>query len=225
MPLRPVTRPDFSHRGDGSATEISLPQDAADLWAAYRALTADKREQFLQAAAKWQEALTWHERSTLSFALMVVACEALKPADRRFKQHNIYDVVAALLGDATAQRLREHWFRPQDVRHAHLHRGEFRGSEFVLSAIMSSYQDPTFGQAWRALAPITREAIIEWLRRGGTFTMPPIEGRRMRRQGISTRLRRLAEKTRQIGAIVIGKVRDWRRPQRAPPARPSGPGR
>jgi hypothetical protein len=207
MTLRQVARPDFSLRGfDGSITENSLPADTIDLWAAYCALTPAQRQQFLQAAAKWQEALAyWGERSTLSFVLMVVACEALKPACRQFKEHNIYHVVAALLGEATARSLREHWFQPQEIRNAHLHRGEFHGSEFVLSAMMASYYDPTFDQARRALSPITQEAIIEWLRRGGIFTMPPIERKKMRPQGISTSLRRLAEKARQIGAIVLGK--------------------
>jgi hypothetical protein len=176
MPLRPIVRPDFSEEGiDGSVDEMSLPEDIANFWAAYHALTPDLHRQFLQAAAKWQEALSLRrERSTLSFVLMVVACESLKPAGTQFREYIIYDVVEALLGKASADRLREHWFRPQDVRNAHLHSGEFRGSEFVHAAIMSSYHDPTFEQARRALAPIAQAAIIEWLRRRGTFTMPLI---------------------------------------------------
>jgi len=31
---------------------------------------------------------------------MVAACEALKPADSQFREHNIYHVVEALLGQA-----------------------------------------------------------------------------------------------------------------------------
>ena len=186
MPLRPVTRPDFSRPGiDGSIEEESLPADSVDLWAAYCALTAERCRQFLQAAAKWQEALThWSDRSTLSFALMVVACEALKPADAQFRDHTIYDVIAALLGAASAQRLREDWFRPQDVRHVHLHRGEFRGSEFLETAFTSGYHDPTFDEARRALAPITQEAIIEWLRLRGEFTMQPITRKKTLRRSV-----------------------------------------
>jgi hypothetical protein len=212
MRLREVTRPDFSLRGfDGSIAEVSLATDTADLWAAYCALTPALRQQFLQAAAKWQEALThWAERSTLSFVLMVVACEALKPPDREFKEHNIYEVVAALLGEATAQRLGEHWFRPQEIRHAHLHRGEFHGSEFVLSAMMASYHDPTFDQARRALAPITQEAIIEWLRRRGVFTMPPIVRKKSTGRG-------------DIAATTATSSSAADRPQRAPPAGVVGP--
>ena len=186
IPLRPVNRPDFSMRGiDGTINEVLPPADVIELWTMYRALTAEQRRQFLQAAAKWQEALAnWGERSTLSFALMVVACEALKPSGLQFRDHNIYHVVEALLGKATAEQLREEWFRPQDVRGAHLHLGEFRGSEFHLSAIMSSYRDPTFDQACRELAKITPAAIIEWLRCGGAFTMPPLKRRKTLRRWV-----------------------------------------
>ena len=184
VPLRQVNRPDFSLRGiDGSMNEESLPADVTDLWTAYRAFPADQRRQFLQAAAKWQEALRLpHDSSTLSFALMVVACEALKPAGAEFRGHNIYHVIEALLGKTVADRLLEPWLRPQDVRNVHLHRGEFRGSEFVSTALMQSYQDPTFDQARRALAPITQESIIEWLRQHGKFTMPPIKRRKSLRR-------------------------------------------
>jgi hypothetical protein len=175
MPLRHVKRPDFSERGiDVTMTELSLSADAADLWAMYRALTLDRRQDFLQAAAKWQEAMLQRlpERSTLSFALMVVACESLKPSAREFRDHTIYEVVEALLGGATADRLREQRFRPQHVRSAHLHRGEFHDSEYVMAAMMGSYKDPTFREARRELWRITNAAMIEWLRRGGNVTMP-----------------------------------------------------
>jgi hypothetical protein len=179
VPLTEVNRPDFSLRGiDGSKNEQSLPADITDLWTWYRTLSADQRRQFLQAAAKWQEALKVSPDSgTLSFALMVVACEALKPAGTEFRKHNLYHVTEALLGKAVADRLLEPWFQPQNVRNVHLHRGEFRGDEFMETVLMQSYQDPTFDQARRALAPIVQESIIEWLRRQGKFTMPPIKGR------------------------------------------------
>ena len=158
--LRQVSRPDFSHHGlhDQTIGEKSLPSDTADLWASYRALTPELRRQFLQAAAKWQEALTvWGDRETLSVSLMVVACEALKPAEPQYRDHNVYHVVEALLGDDNAKRLDTGSFRAQAVRSAHLHAGEFRGSEFVQAAINSSYQDPTFdadlcGQTHRTAA-------------------------------------------------------------------------
>ncbi len=57
------------------------------------------RAKFLQVAAKWQEAhMHWQDRDTLSFTLMVVACEALKPHGTDFKDHTIYEVIEALLG-------------------------------------------------------------------------------------------------------------------------------
>jgi hypothetical protein len=84
VPLYPVTHPDNAIRGiDGTQTGIALPEDVLDLWARFRALDGQQRRKFLQVAAKWQEALMhWQDRSTLSFALMVIACEALKPSDR-----------------------------------------------------------------------------------------------------------------------------------------------
>ena len=139
----------------------------------------------LQAGSKWQEALVRaRDRETLSFALMVVACESLKPEGQQFQEHNIYDVVEGLLGKSTAEPLKADWFRPQNVRSVHLHRGEFLSSEFVQVEIMSSYHDPTFDQARRALAQITQEAIIEWLRRRGVFTMAPVERKKTFRRWI-----------------------------------------
>ena len=167
-----------------------MPSDIDKLWASYRGLTVERRQQFLQAAAKWQEALThWADRDTLSVALLVVACEALKPTESPFRNSNIYDVVKALLGESVAERLNSGWFRAQAIRNAHLHVGEFLGSELVQAAMNASFQDPTFDQARRALAPVVRETIIEWLRRGGIYSMaPPKE----RKKNWSKRLRRRA---------------------------------
>jgi len=149
MPLKSVSRPDDSMRGiDGSVDEISLPSDVVELWQMFGALPDGQRRQFLQAGAKWQVAMShWGGQNTLSYALMVVACEALKPPGHDYRNHNIYHVVEALLGEATADQLQKEWLRPQTVRNAQLHSGEFRSSEFVEHMIMSSYQDPTFDQA------------------------------------------------------------------------------
>ena len=187
VPFTPVNRPDFSRGGiNGSTNELAVPADIVDLWERYSALSAERRRDFLQAAAKWQEAIAhWGEESTLSFALMVVACEALKPSEQKYKDHNIYSVIEALLGKETADRLQEQWFRPQNVRNAHLHRGEFRASEMLHDMMTSSYQDPTFDQAHRELWKITQAAIIEWLKLGGEFTMPPLQ----RRDGSRRRVR------------------------------------
>ncbi len=153
VPLKTVYRPDFSERGiDISQAEVYLPEDILALWHAFTGLPPDRRRQFLQVGSMWQLALSLsHDFQTTRFALTVGACEALKPPDSQFRDHNIYQVVEALLGNAIAEQLHEEWFRPQNVRSAHLHRGEFRGSEFVQHMFMSSYQDPTFDQAQRAL--------------------------------------------------------------------------
>lgn len=182
-PLASVERPDFSKGGiDVSLTEQSVPADIIELWTAYQELTADQKQQFLQAAAKWQEALThWRERRTLSFALMVVACEALKPAGSEFRRHNIYQVIGGLLGAVHVERLRKYWPHPQDVRNAHLHRGEFRSSEFVLEALSSDFYDPAFDEACSTLASITQAVIVEWLKRHGTFNLPIIRAVKTRK--------------------------------------------
>jgi hypothetical protein len=74
--------------------EVSLPDDISDLWGLFRSLDAELRLQFLQAAAKWQEALIhWQDRPSLSFALMAVSCEALKPTSADQRQ-NCYDALA-----------------------------------------------------------------------------------------------------------------------------------
>jgi hypothetical protein len=176
VPFHPVTRPDNAVRGiDGTQTEIALPADVLDLWSRYRALNDQQRRKFLQVGAKWQEALMhWKDRSTLSFALMVVACEALKPPDRQFNDHRIGDVVEALLGASTAARLKQDWFRAHHVRSVHLHLGELLGSEFELRPLVPHFYDPTFDEARRELFDVTNAAIIEWLRRDGTFTLPMV---------------------------------------------------
>src|SRR5438045_1865418 len=82
---------------------------------------------------------------------MVVACEALKPADKRYRDYKIDYVVEALLGHEDAKRLDVGWFCAHNVRSSHLHAGEFHGSELLDAAVHSSYQDPSFDQARRAL--------------------------------------------------------------------------
>jgi hypothetical protein len=163
---------------DGSTNEITIRSDIADLWKSYRSLGTEQRTQFLQAAAKWQEALIhWQDRPSLSFSLMVVACEALKPATADDRQ-NCYDVIEALLGRAAVERIRQNQFPAQHVRGTHLHTGEFHGSELVMMAFLSSYQDPTFGEAHREMVRVAPETIIEWLRRQGNFHMPASKNRR-----------------------------------------------
>jgi hypothetical protein len=150
-----------------SQNEISVRADIADLWGMYRSLSAEKGLQFLQSAAKWQEAMIhWQDRPSLSFALMAVSCEALKPADADARR-NCYDVVEALLGREALDQIRQNSFPAQRVRSTHLHSGEFHGSELIMMDFMRTYHDPSFREAHWTMARITPDAIIEWLKRRG----------------------------------------------------------
>jgi hypothetical protein len=206
VPLKPVQRPDFSLQGISvEETQQWLPADITDLWQLLTTLPPDRRRQFFQVGSMWQLALSLgHEYQTAGFTAMVTSCEALKPPDLQFRDHNIYHVVEALLGKGRADMLQEEWFRPQAIRNAHLHRGEFRGSEFARHVMISSFRDPTFDQAWRVLAQITRATIIEWLRRGGTFTTLPLKRRRSWR-------RWMREHTLSVlvVGVAIGFVSGW----------------
>jgi hypothetical protein len=178
MPARGTYPPVPVGLADMTQEELTVPQDTVNLWEKYRSLTGERRRQFLGAASKFQEALLhrgeW--RGTASFASMVVACEALK----LYSEHNIYNVVDALLGKKAVERLRTQLFdptihpelHPQSIRNAHLHRGELHGFEFAHGVVMSGFRDPTFDEATGELFKITRAALIEWLRRDGVFTMP-----------------------------------------------------
>jgi hypothetical protein len=125
----------------------SVRSDIADLWALYRSLNGKQRVQFLQAAAKWQEAMIqWQDRPSLSFALMVVACEALKPPDADDRQ-NCYDLIQALLGRTVVDRVRQNSFPAQHVRSTHLHTGEFlRTGDEGLSVELSRPELPGSAQ-------------------------------------------------------------------------------
>lgn len=187
VPLKSVHRPDFSFPGIvvGTDTEQWLPADIADLWHAFVGLTPDCRLQFLQVGSMWQTALSLGaENQTARFAWTVAACEALKPHGAQYRNHNVYHVIDALLGTPVADLLKEQWFQPQNVRNAYFHSGEFRGSEFVPHEWISSYQDPTFDKAARALAQLAPAAILEWLMRGGTLTMPPLDPRTTARRWV-----------------------------------------
>jgi hypothetical protein len=210
IPLEPVSRPDFSLRGvDGMQLELHLPENILDLWRAFTGLPPDRRRQFLQVASMWQLSLSLsHDYQTARFAWMVAACEALKPRDPQFRDHNIYHVVDALLGKTITNQMQEQWFRPQDVRSAHLHRGEFRGSEFIQHAMMSSFQDPTFDEACRVLYQIVQAAIIEWLRRGGIFTMLPLRRRTSWRRWVRDHAFSILPIIGGIG-IAVGIVLAW----------------
>jgi hypothetical protein len=177
IPLRPVSRPDFSLPAIYSEhAQQQLPEDIVGLWIAYTALPEDVRRRFLQAGNLYRQALSLGaDDETLSLVLLVVGCEALKLPGPRYDGHNAAGVVKALLGDRAAEILRGRGVQALGVRNAHLHRGEFKGREFHKYLIEPSSHDPTFGERRRALGIITPAALIEWLRKGGTYAMPPRE--------------------------------------------------
>jgi hypothetical protein len=177
--LVPVQRPDFSFLGLGQEEEQRLPNDVIDLWQAFTTLPPDKRRQFLQAGNSYQLALSFgYDDQTTRYTLMVAACEALKPGERQFNEHNIYNVVEVLLDSATAAKLKQQQIRPQAVRNEHIHLGKFRGNEFHKHRMMSSNEDWAFHQACEEAALITPAVLIEWLRPGGVFPMPAVKRRK-----------------------------------------------
>jgi hypothetical protein len=170
----PLHTPDNPPLSGLDVREVSLRDDISELWTSFRNLDADHRLQFLQAAAKWQEAVIhWRDRPSLSFALMAVSCEALKPSDAD-RRNNCYDVIEALLGKAVADGLRRNPWPAQHVRNTHLHIGEFHGSELMMANFIRTYRDPSFQEAHGTMARVTPAAIVEWLKRRGTFKMPPV---------------------------------------------------
>lgn len=169
VPLEPTVRPEFERGGlDEDSRELSMPADIVALWDKFDKLPLEKRRQFLQVASMWHAALSvWAQHETMRFALMVAACEALKPPDSRFKEHNIYHVVEALLGKPRVDALKKLQFSPQDVRSAYLHTGLLRGSEFVRHSFESSFKDPSFDQAGDLIFMTTKAAIVAWLEKDG----------------------------------------------------------
>lgn len=189
VPLVQVHRPGPAlNFFDGSQTEQRLPADVIELWHAFQSLPADQRKQFLGVGSIWQLAMSLAEYPTSSYALKVVACEALKPRSPSHRDRNIYDVTEVLLGKDAADSVRR-YLKPQDVRNAHLHAAEFVGDEFARDLMISSFRDPTFMLNRRAMTEIAQAAIIEWVRRGGVTVMPD---RAKRRRSLRAWVRRRA---------------------------------
>ncbi len=178
----PCYPPDNPPLGIIDQRELSVREDISDLWILYKDMNKEKRSQFLQAAAKWQEALIhWQDRPSLSFALMVVACEALKPINANYN-HNCYDVIQVLLGETIVDRIKRSPYPAQDVRNAQLHIGKFHSSELMMMNFLMSYDDPSFRNAHREMSKISAAAISEWLKRRGSFEIPIAKQRPKSRQ-------------------------------------------
>lgn len=185
IPSRPVQRPGLERSGIWpDDLEQAVPQDTADLWEQFTELPAEQREQFLRAGNAYQIARSmWPDQRTAYAAFMVVACECLKPAGRRYDDRNIYDVVEGLLGRAERQRLCQLPLNPQRIRSRHLHRGALAAGELVPILLQSHFGDPSFHETASALTRTTRTCLIEWLRRQGKYTLnrPRTRARRARR--------------------------------------------
>ena len=95
-------------------------------------------------------------------------------------RHDCYDIIEALLGKQVVDELRQNPFPAQQVRSTHLHSGEFHGPELIMANFMRTYEDPSFRDAHRTMAKVTHSAIVEWLKRRGTFTMPSLKQNRTR---------------------------------------------
>ena len=168
-----VGRPGLGRYGIGADdTGVRIPKDLPALWKAFRQLSQDQRTQFLNACNAYSIAQSlWPDQRTAYSAFLVVACEALKPAGSRFDNARIYDVVASLIDLATAEALKQLKRAPQTVRSKHLHRGVLASED--LTGLMASdpFQDPSFDQMLTMLAQVTQICLIEWLRRGGRYSL------------------------------------------------------
>ena len=151
-------------------TERWVPDDIDTLWGLFRALPADKRDQFIKAGNAHLIALTmWPEQRTAYASFLVVACEALKPKARRYRWMNVYDVVESLAGGGRGSSLRAQSVAPQKVRSEHFHRGDLLAGELDEMLISDAFRDPSFDNMLRLLAADTRECLIEWLHKNGEY--------------------------------------------------------
>ncbi len=111
----------------------------------------------------------WPDHRTAYAVFLVVACEALKPMGRKYKEANIYDVVASLVSPSEAESLRGLSLNPQGVRSKHLHRGELAADELLPDMVNDLFKDPSFDEMLMVLSKISRVCLIEWLRRRGEY--------------------------------------------------------
>jgi len=105
---------------------------------------------------------------------MVVACEALKPTRKEYRNRNIFHIIEALLGRKKAEELKrmkvplgKDRIPIMGVRDRHLHHSALLGPELVPILMMSSFQDPSFLDLHREVSRTTKAAIIAWLLAAG----------------------------------------------------------
>lgn len=151
--------------------ECWVPADAESLWRQFNDLSPAQKEQLLHAGNAYSIAQSlWPEQRTAYAAFLVVACEALKPAARRYDELNVYDVVASLFSPEEAAALRHAYaLHPQGVRSAHVHRGRLEAGELQPLLLSNFFADPSFDEMLRRLTSTARVCLIEWLSRKGVY--------------------------------------------------------
>ncbi len=167
---RVVTRPGLGPYGITSDMhEEYVPADIEQLWESFFRLPTPKREHLLRAGNAYLTAKSmWPEQRTAYAAFLVVACEALKPAGKRYDRMNVYDVVASIVSTGEAQRLRQLSLHPQKVRSEHLHRGNLSAGELSPMLMHDHFKDPSFDEMLGILSAIWRKCLVEWLRCEGS---------------------------------------------------------
>jgi hypothetical protein len=173
MPTHNVARPGIEGALDLAQMQArSAPQDAPSLWQQMQSLPEALRRQFLEAGNAYRNAQSfWPEQRTAYASFLVVSCEALKPARRKFDAANIYDVINSLRDQSAAEGFRKVALHPQAIRSNHFHRGRVIAEELTPRFGTRYFEDPTFDELLRALHENCRICLIEWLRRGGNYTM------------------------------------------------------
>jgi hypothetical protein len=173
MLAHPVTRPGIENELDLAQKSVrSAPQDAISLWQQIQSLPGPLRRQFLEAGnAFWIAQSFWPDHRTAFASFLVVSCEALKPARRRFEAANIYDVVNSLRDRASADAFRTLSVHPQEIRSGHFHRGRVVDEELAPRFGTNYFEDPSFDELLRSLHENCRICLIEWLRRDGNYKL------------------------------------------------------
>ena len=169
LPLIPKDLLEHGPYGSSSVDScIRVPDDVVSLWQQFQHLGPDRHMQFMRACNAYSIARSMFPHQRTAYAtFLVVACEALKPPGNRARDANLYDVIATLLDTATAAQLQTLRHPPQKVRSAQVHRGELRSNELARDLEMDAFADPSFDEMLNQLSRITRQCLMEWLRRGG----------------------------------------------------------
>ena len=149
---------------------IRVPAEVESLWRAFDALQDSHKQQFLNACNAFSIASDlWPNQRTACAAFLVVTCEALKPAGRRYRRANVYDVIASLAGEPIATGLRRHAVSPQKTRSEHFHRGVLVADDLPNMLFGDPFSDPSFDTMLRDLWHATRICLVKWLSRRGRY--------------------------------------------------------